>query len=135
MNALVAAQVDHNSSTESQIRRLHVQLITAYMNNDAATLNRILADEYTFIDDAGRFLTKPHIVESFRSRDHRIARYDISEEAIRVYGDAAVLTYRYVSQESYKGQDGSGVFRITRVFARKNGRWVIVAGQETRIAP
>jgi uncharacterized protein (TIGR02246 family) len=130
-----APQVDPSSPAERQIRQLHAQLIQGYLHNDAALLDRVLADDYTFIDEAGRYLSKAHIVESFRSGDHHIFSYEMSEEKIRVYGNAAVMTYRYVSKERYKGQDERGDDRITRVFAKKNGRWQIVAGQETRIAP
>jgi ketosteroid isomerase-like protein len=129
-----AAQVHQGPSVESEIRQLHALLIEGYMHNDAGILNRVLADEYTFIDGEGRFLTKPHIVESFRSGDHHVFSYDMSEEALRVYGTAAVMTYRYVAKENYKGQDERGDYRITRVFAKKDGRWQIVAGQETRVS-
>jgi hypothetical protein len=128
------ARTHRSPSAESEIRQLHAQLIQGYMHNDAAILDRVLADEYTFIDAEGRFLTKPHIVESFRSGDHHVFSYDMSEETVRVYGTAAVMTYRYVAKENYKGQDERGDYRITRVFALKDGRWQIVAGQETRIA-
>ena len=128
------AQVDPSSSAERQIRQLHAQLIQGYLHNDAGLLNRVLADEYTFIDDSGRFLSKAHIIESFRSGDHHIFSYDISEEKVHIYGNAAVMTYRYVSMENYKGQDERGNDRITRVFAKQHGRWQIVAGQESRIS-
>jgi hypothetical protein len=128
------AQVHQGPSVESEIRQLHAQLIQGYLHNDAALLDGVLADEYTFIDEAGRNLSKPHIVESFRSGDHHIFSYQMSEETIRVYGAAAVMTYRYVSKENYKGQDERGDDRVTRVFAKKNGRWQIVAGHETRIS-
>ena len=128
------ARVHQGPSVESEIRQLHALLIRGYIHNDAALLDRILADEYTFIDADGRFLTKPHIVESFRSGDHHVFSYDMNEETLHVYGSAAVMTYRYVAKENYKGQDERGDYRITRVFAKKDGRWQIVAGQETRIA-
>lgn len=128
------AQVHQGPSVESEIRQLHAQLILGYLHNEASILDRVLADEYTFIDGEGRLLTKPHIVESFRSGDHHIFSYKMSEETVRVYGTAAVMTYRYVSKENYKGQDERGDYRITRVFAKKDGRWQIVAGHETRIS-
>lgn len=104
------------------------------MHNDAGVLDRVFADEYTFIDAAGRYLPKAHIVESFRSGDHHVFSFDMSEETLHVYGSGAVMTYRYVAKENYKGQDERGDYRVTRVFAKKNGRWQIVAGQETRIS-
>jgi len=36
--------------------------------------------------------------------------------------------------QTYKSHDESGSYRVTRVFARVNGRWRIVAGKETRFA-
>lgn len=128
------AQVHQGLSVESEIRQLHALLIQGYMHNDAALLDRVFADEYTFVDEAGRYLPKAHIVESFRSGDHHIFSYDTSEETLRVYGTAAVMAYRYVAKENYKGQDESGDYRVTRVFAKKTGRWQIIAGQETRIS-
>jgi hypothetical protein len=128
------AQVNGGASVDSQIRQLHAKLIQGYMHNDAALLDHVLADEYTFIDEGGRLLTKPHIVESFRSGDHHVFSYQMSDETVRVYGDAAVMTYRYIATENYKGKDERGDYRVTRLFSKKNGRWQIVAGQETRIS-
>ncbi len=130
----IAAEGNQSGSAEAEIRKVHAELIAGYMHNDAAILNRVLADDYTFIDEDGRFLTKPHIVESFRSGDHRVFSYDVSEESIRVYGKAAVLTCRYASRQTYKGQKADGEYRLMRVFAIKHGRWQIIAGQETRIS-
>ncbi len=130
--SLAAQQKPDNAQAE--IRKLNAQLIEAYKRADATSLERIFAAEYVFIDEQGLFLPKEHIIESFRSGDHRVFSYDISEGRVHVYGDAAVMTYRYVSRESYKGQRGGGDFRVTRVFARKNGSWQLVASQETRIA-
>ncbi len=133
ISASLAAQQKPDEA-HAQIHKLNAQLIEAYKRDDATSLERIFAAEYVFIDEQGLFLPREHIIESFRSGDHRVFSYDISEERIHVYSGAAVMTYRYVSRESYKGQPAGGEFRVTRVFARKYGAWQIVAGQETRIA-
>jgi hypothetical protein len=67
--------------------------------------------------------------------DRKIISYVIRDSSVKVYGDAAVMTYAYRSIETYKGRDDGGDFRVTRVFIRMNGSWRMVAGQETRIAP
>ena len=54
---------------------------------------------------------------------------------VRVYGDAAVVTYSTMDKGTFKGQDISGRYRWTDVFARRGGTWQIVAGQGTRIQP
>ena len=128
------AQVHDNISSQSQVRQLQYDLVNAYLHSNVALLDRVLADDYTFTDDAGNLVDKQHTLESFRSGERHIASYNMSEERVRVYGTAAVMTYRYVSEETYKGRDDSGEYRITRVFARKNGGWQIVAGHESRIS-
>jgi ketosteroid isomerase-like protein len=134
LSAISAAQDPVQAIAEAQIRQVNRQLIQAFLHRDAVALDRLLADEYNFTDDDGRFLGKRHILQSFRSGDHHIFSFDVSEQQVRVYGTAAVMTYRYTCKQTYKNQDVSGVFRITRVFARKHGRWQIVAGHESRVA-
>ena len=129
-------QTTHQPQTKAQAEVRHVQneLIRAYMENDPAGLDRLLAVEYTFTDDLGSVVNKGQILRSFRSGERRIFSYKLQDDEVRVYGNAAVMTYRYASKETYKGKDDSCECRITRVFVKKNGHWQIVAGQETRIA-
>jgi hypothetical protein len=44
-----------------------------------------------------------------------------------------VLTYQYHSNETYKGRDAGGDFRVTRILVKRSGRWQMVGGQETRL--
>ncbi len=113
---------------------MQIKLIDAYLRNDLTALDCILADEYTFTDDRGMVLTKKEILDSFKSGARRITSYQVSDDKVRVHGNAALMTYRYRSKETYKGQDESGDYRITRIFVRKNSRWQVVAGHETRIS-
>ena len=67
------ARVDPAHGAGDEVRRVQdalVQdaLIDAYVHRDTAALDRILADEYTFInDDEGGVVNKKQILDSFRS--------------------------------------------------------------------
>jgi ketosteroid isomerase-like protein len=124
------------SATDAeQVRQLQGELVEAYIHHDVAVLERALADDYTFTNDRGEVETKEQVLSNFRAGgDRTISSYEIHNPVVRVYGDAAVMIYGYTSKEQYRGQDDSGSYRITRVFVRMNGRWRIVAGQETRLA-
>jgi len=118
-----------------EIRKVQDALIKAYIQRDAAAINRILADDYTFVLDNGSVYTKKQILDGFSAGgDRKITSYQRDEESIHVYGDFAVMTYRYVSRESSQGHDESGTFRLTRIFVKRDGRWQVVGGQENRIA-
>ena len=129
------AKGDPAYAVGEEVRRLQDALIEAYIHRDVAAMDRILAGEYTFInDDAGGVANKKEILDSFNSGgDRQIVSYKREDDNVRVYGDVAVLTYRYQSTETYKGQDSSGDFRVTRIFVKRDGRWQMVSGQETRV--
>lgn len=119
---------------EEEIRRVQDALIDAYIHRDIADLDRILADEYAFIDDDGMVLNKQYFIDSFKSGEDQIISYKRQDDKVRVYGNVAVMTYRYQSKEAYKGRDVSGDFRLTRILVKRDGRWQMVAGQETDIS-
>ena len=120
---------------ESQVRTLQRELITAYLHRDITALERILAPEYTFVESHGRMLSRAELIENFQSGDRVLQSYVIDDDRVQVYGGAstAVMTYHYRSREQYRGQDQSGDFRFIRVFAKRDGRWQMVAGQETAV--
>lgn len=121
---------------EDDIRGAQDALIAAYIHRDTAALDRILAGEYTFInDDAGGVANKKQILDSFKAGgDREITSYTRQDDQVRMYGDVAVLTYRYQSTETYKGRENGGDFRVTRIFVKRDGRWQTVGGQETRVS-
>jgi ketosteroid isomerase-like protein len=56
---------------------------------------------------------------------------EISELKVQDFGDVGVVTGKLVERGRYKTDDLSGTYRFTDVWARRNGRWRLVAGQET----
>jgi Lipocalin-like domain/Domain of unknown function (DUF4440) len=129
-----AATSTVDGATE-QVLGVQDALIAAYIHHDIASLDRILADEYTFTEDVGIVLNKKQIMESFKAGgDRQITSYKRQDDKVRVYGDFAVLTYRYQSIEKFNGRDDSGDFRLTRIFLKRDGRWQIVCGHESRVA-
>ena len=123
------------SGEEQQIVRVQDALIDAYLHHDYAVLERVLADDYTYIDDDGLVLNKQQILQEFNSGDDRITSYKRQDDNVRVFGDAAVMTYHYQFEETYKGHEVGGHMRLTRIFAKRNGRWLMVGTQDTRVNP
>ena len=131
----LSAQVTGNQGppAEREIRSLQERLISAYMHRDLTAVKSILADDYTFVESHGAMLHKADLVQNFGSGDRVLTSYVIDDDQVRIYGDAAVMTYHYRTKERYRGQDQSGDFRMIRVFAHRNNTWQIVAGQETAV--
>jgi ketosteroid isomerase-like protein len=125
---------DSTTSDAEQVSRLQSELVDAYIHHDISALQRILADDYVFTNDRGQVETKEKVLANFKTGGNRtISSYVIHDPKVRVYGDAAIMTYSYTSKEQYKGREDGGTFRITRVFIRMGNGWQMVAGHETRI--
>jgi len=99
---------------------------------DAATLQRILADDYVHPVAQGVFLSKAEHIEWYVKHlppPVRKTRFD--QVRVRIYGDTAVANGIVIaSDESGKELDRS-VF--TDVFVYRDGRWQAVNAQENRV--
>src|SRR5204862_291097 len=53
-------------------------------------------------------------------------------QLVRVAGDTAIAAGLSDSKVTYKGKPSGGALRFTRVYARRDGRWVMIASHATR---
>lgn len=134
--AIVAAQGQNAGtalSTEQQIKALEEGRNRAILSGNAAAMDRMTADDYTFITLRGELRTKSEILKGFQSGSFKYESREISDLNVRVYGDTAVVVGRSIQKGAENGKDYSGDYRFTRVYVKQRGRWVTVALQTTPI--
>src|SRR5579871_5363879 len=85
-----------NQPDVETIRKLEEERNQAIIHGDAAALERMTADDYTFVTLRGEMLGKAEIVRNFSSGAAKYQSRTISDLNIRVYGDSAVVTGRAV---------------------------------------
>jgi ketosteroid isomerase-like protein len=129
--AAAQRRAEHDSVA---VRRVVEQVAASFARNDAALLDRITSDDYTFVTPAGAIQTKAQRLAPMRSGQFRYtsARYD--QIVVRVYGTAAVATARVVVRAKMGNADASGTFRATQVMSRVGGRWLMVASHASALA-
>ena len=132
---LLAQTTKTDLSVKEQIKSLEEERNRAILRGDAATLERMTSDDYTFITLRGELRTKAEIVKGFQSGSFKYESRTISELNVRVYGDTAIVTGRSTQKGMENGEDYSGDYRFTRVYLKQNGCWVTVALQITPIRP
>lgn len=122
------------STDVSELRRIDREWNEAYPRRDVEALGRILADDWSCIDGAGRVVTKRELIERVASNPNPFESHEFDEFTLRLYGDAAVVTGRLTG----RGRDREGEFtlrqRFTRVYARRAGAWRAVATQVTVVS-
>ena len=129
-----SAKNSNNKNAEQAIRQLMSELANAQQKGDTATLDRIWADDCTFINSSGELQTKAQRLAEIKSGELKFESMRRDDVQVRVYGDTAVVTSRGTVKGQRRGQDFSGQSRGTSVYVKKQGRWQVVATHVTRIA-
>lgn len=130
-----AQKAEPGLSLKEQIKLLEEERNRAILSGDAAALDRMTSDDYTFITLRGEMRTKAEIVKGFQSGSFKYESRTISDLNIRAYGDTAVVTGRSTQKGVENGKDYSGNYWFTRVYVKEDGRWLTVALQTTPVRP
>jgi ketosteroid isomerase-like protein len=130
---LSAAISNTSESGADEISRLLDEYNDALLTHDAATLERIWADDLSFVNPRGQILTKDERVENIKSGSTDLKSAEVSEKQVRMYGNSAVATLIVKINGQYSGSPGSGDFRVTTVWAKPKGTWQMVSTQMTPI--
>ncbi len=126
------ASSQSRANLEAEIARIDDERRNAYLQNDAATLDRILADDVTAISGIGSEDNKATILADVRSHDLTYKKLAYDHRKIRIYGDTAVVTSHAEIVANYKERDLTGKLLVIRVYAKQQGNWKLVAIQSTR---
>jgi hypothetical protein len=118
---------------DADIVQKEKELRNAHLKGDAAALDRLDAEDFIAINPEGVVRDRVWVLTAYRSGNNKDEAIDNSDVKIHSYGNIAVVTLRSDIQRHLDGKDLSGAFRITRVWARRNGEWKIVVTQSTRI--
>jgi ketosteroid isomerase-like protein len=84
------------SLTEDQksVAALDTQYQAAVKDNDAATIDRLLADDFILITGSGKTYTKADLLDEARSGRMRYEHQEDFDQTVRVCGNTAVITAR-----------------------------------------
>src|SRR5436305_14556524 len=124
-----------NKTAEQEVRQMIEQYRTALTKKDIAALERIWADDYTFINASGTVVTKAERLANLKSGatslDTIVTDPDMK---IRVHGgDVAVAINRVTIKGQYSGKATSGQFQSSIVFAKTPSGWQLVCNQITPV--
>ena len=122
-----------SASVEKQLIKLENDWNDAMVKRDMATLNRVIADDWTLIDFDGIIVTKTEYLANLKSGDDVFTSAVGDQWKVRVYGDAAVVLGRLTAKEQFKGKDESWQGRYTDTWIKKAGRWQCVATAGSKI--
>ncbi len=121
------------SKAVREVTRALRRIEEASLRVDRAALERLLADDFTFTNSVGVASTKRQHIEAFGPDKFHLVSVSNDEEDMRVYGNTAVVTSSGERKAQVGGRDVSGRVRSLMVFVKREGRWQLVAQQDTRV--
>lgn len=128
------AAADSGANAEQEVRAAHQEYDRAWLQQDVAAFDRLLADDATQIDPEGKVLSKAEILANAKSGDLKLEVGQSDDVKIRVYGNTAVVSAHWTEKSTDKGKPFAGTMRNVAVYVKKNGRWQVVSDQVTAIA-
>ena len=130
----LALTQDATSSVARELTEIEQQLGATWKRGDCAGWGAMVAPDWSVIHLTGAIITRAEALEMCKAPPVPIETFDIADVAVRVYGDAAVVTGRTTATTG--GPSPATVrLRFTDVFVRRAGRWQVVASQATQVAP
>jgi len=131
--ASAAGPAESTAKVQDAIRQIERERNQAILAGDSTALDRMTADDYTFITQRGELRSKADILAGFKAGSFRYSARDVFDLTVRVYGDTAVVTGRARQTGTENSNDYSGENRFTRVYVRQGDRWITVALQVTLV--
>jgi ketosteroid isomerase-like protein len=112
----------------AELAELEQGWMRAMQARDEEALERLVAPGFRF--------TAVHLAPEPMSREqwmgaalggYRILSFAYESMDIDVFGDTAVIHARYSQMATYDGVNLSNAFRLTDIWARRDGAWQVVA--------
>jgi uncharacterized protein (TIGR02246 family) len=122
-----------NSKVEEEIRRLEREWFDSYVRGDRAAFDRIVADDAVMTYGNGKVGNKSEAIAEIKAPADASYSLTSDDVQVRVYGDAAIVTGRVTEKGIFNGRSLNSQSRYTDVWVRRNGRWQVVAAQNTRL--
>jgi ketosteroid isomerase-like protein len=133
---LAAGPVPAESSRAAQdVMAVEVARTEALDRSDVAALEKIMADDVTYVHASGKVDTKKSYLEAIRSGELHYISWEPKGLKVRVVGDAAVIDGEYkvrVKDSRAQAEPFDINIFILTVYARRDGRWQQIAWQSTR---
>jgi ketosteroid isomerase-like protein len=130
-----AQSATSGSSVEEQLKKMEGDRAAAVVKGDVATLEGLTADDYILINANGQVSDKATTMNNIKTGIIKLTANEVSDMKVRVYGDTAVVIGKSSAKGTIGGRELKGPVMFTRVYVKKNGKWLSVAFQQTPIVP
>src|SRR5579862_7320231 len=113
-------------ATSNTLLQADTARVQAMVASDYSTLDRLLADDLTYVHSTGQSQSKSELMSSLRSGDLRYQSITPADVKARIYGSAGVVTATANMQVGGGGKSVSVSLRYTATYIHEAGEWRLV---------
>lgn len=136
MTTTIGSQtLPNDTKIEREILAFEQELLEAMNRKDRATLERIIANGFTFIHSTGAMETRKEYIDNATAGN--LARQNLNverfDEELRIYGGNTAIRY---SRNVMRDKTGNTIVHRMRniaVYINLSGRWQWASGQSTKL--
>ena len=117
------------------VAALDAQYQTAVKNNDAATMDRILAGDFVLVTGSGKTYTKADLLREARSGRVHYEHQEDSQRTVRLWGETAVVTAKLWEKGNRNGKAFASTLWFSDTYVHAPSGWRYVFGQASLPLP
>jgi ketosteroid isomerase-like protein len=123
-----------SANIDQALEKRFQEYADALKKHDITALDKIWADDYTFINPRGELLTKAQRIANAKSGATAFEDIVPQREKLNVKGDTAIDIGRVTLKGTkYSGKEASGEYRYMNVWNKQQGEWRLLANQVTLV--
>lgn len=130
---LLGAAVPSRADDRSDLLALEARWNQALVDQDIATLETILADDFVFVAPDGSVTGREALLGFVANRTVIVDPFVTEEVSVRIYGDTAVVIGRFTQTIRRGEQHQTTTYRYTDVYVREGEAWRAVSAQSAII--
>ena len=134
-NSANTSAAGDEKSDDKIIAALDTEYQAAVEKNDAATMDRILADDFVLVTGSGKTYSKADLLNEAQSGRIHYERQDDSAQKVRVWGNTAVVTAKLLARGTENGKPFEYTLWFSDTYVRIPAGWRYVFGQASLPLP
>lgn len=117
-----------DAASEKELVAIAQELFDAVAVGNKAPWEKYLADDMIYTDENWQILTKKDLVDNLQPLPKGYSgTIRMANIQSRINGDAAVLSYRVLEEETVFGQKLTPTYLETDTYFKRDGRWQLIA--------
>ena len=129
----VAQTTASASASEIEVSTINKSLYQAFLQENAATLETLLGNEYVLVNNDGNLVDREMLIGAFRDGYVKIDSAETRNDVTKLYGDVALVKGLWKSKGSVQGAGFDHTNYYTVVYSKRNGGWKAVSMQFTLV--